>query len=117
MMIKTFTIFLLFGFQIATMNMLQAQIDDLNLENVLVQFPNLSGTTHILQDRYGFMWFGSGTGLKKFDGYQVFVYQHDPADSLSLSDNLITALVEGKDQSLWVGTINGLNKLDAATGK
>lgn len=117
-MIKTFPVILLLGFQIATMNMLQAQIEDLNLENVGLQFPNkLAGATHILQDRYGFMWFSSGTGLKKFDGYQVFVYQRDPADSLSLSDNLITALAEGKDQSLWVGTINGLNRLDAATGK
>ena len=117
MKIKTIALILLSVFQIATMNVIQAQMVDLNLEKVLAQFPELYGATQILQDRYGFMWFGSGFGLKKFDGYQVIVYQNDPADSLSLSDNLITALIEGKDQSLWVGTINGLNKLNISTGK
>ncbi len=117
MIIKTITISMLFGFQVATINLTQAQIIDLNLENVLVQFPNLSGTNCILQDRHGFMWFATRAGLKKFDGYHVIEYRHDPADPLSLSTNSITALIEGRDQSLWVGTINGLNKLNLATGK
>ncbi len=71
MMIKTLTLFLLFGFQIATMNVIQAQMADLNLEIPSIQFPSLSGTNCILQDRHGFMWFATRTGLKKCDGYQV----------------------------------------------
>jgi hypothetical protein len=38
----------------------------------------------ILQDRYGFMWFGTDDGLNKYDGYSFTVYRHDPDDARRL---------------------------------
>ncbi len=70
----------------------------------------------VLQDRYGFLWFGTEGGLNKYDGHHFLVYQHDPRDSLSLSDNWITALLEDDEGNLWVGTRHGgLNRFDRET--
>lgn len=90
---------------------------ELYLESDYVKFRNLAGVSHILQDRFGFLWFGTPNGLAKFDGYSATLYQHDPADSASLSENSITALAEAPAGMLWIGTIRGLNQFNPATGK
>src|SRR5512139_1867614 len=48
----------------------------------------------IIQDRFGFMWFGTKDGLNQFDGYQFSVYRHSPDDRSTLSDSYVTALLE-----------------------
>ncbi|MDQ3842546.1 MAG: hypothetical protein M3342_00820, partial [Bacteroidota bacterium] len=39
-----------------------------------------SWVTCILQDREGFMWFGTEYGLNKYDGYNFTVFKYDPND-------------------------------------
>ena len=70
----------------------------------------------ILQDRRGFMWFGTEGGLNKYDGYQFTVYKHDPDNPSTLSDDFVSAIHEDRSGSLWVGTRNGLSRFDRATG-
>jgi ligand-binding sensor domain-containing protein len=70
--------------------------------------------TCILQDRRGFLWFGTQDGLNKFDGYKFTVYRHEAYDSTSLSDNHVQAMCEDREGRLWVGTQNGLNLFDIA---
>ncbi len=70
-----------------------------------------------LQDRAGFLWFGTYNGLNRYDGYEVVVFRHDPADPASLSDNAVHALYEDTAGTLWVGTGLGLNAYDRATGR
>jgi len=61
-----------------------------------------------LQDRRGFMWFGTRDGLNRFNGYSFKVFRHDPADTTSLGSNFINCLYQDKQDRLWVGTGNGL---------
>ncbi|MGI9543999.1 MAG: two-component regulator propeller domain-containing protein, partial [Cyclobacteriaceae bacterium] len=69
----------------------------------------------ILQDKRGFMWFGTEDGLNKYDGYQFKVYRHIPGDTLSLGGNVITSMIEDVNGYLWIGTGNGLSKYDPTT--
>ena len=67
----------------------------------------------ILQDRKGFMWFGTEDGLNKYDGYRFTVYKNNHNDSNSLSNDAVNSIYEDRSGVLWVGTERGgLNKLD-----
>lgn len=70
----------------------------------------------ILQDRQGFIWFGTQDGLNRYDGYNFKVYKSNSEDPASLSDNWIESLFEDKDGYIWIGTYQGgLNKYDPLT--
>jgi two-component system sensor histidine kinase ChiS len=71
----------------------------------------------ILQDNKGFMWFGTGDGLNKYDGYTFTIYKHEPGNPNSLSSNAIRALYEDHEGILWIGTTwgGGLNRFDPKT--
>jgi ligand-binding sensor domain-containing protein/signal transduction histidine kinase len=69
----------------------------------------------IMQDRTGFMWFGTNNGLNRYDGYNVVAYRHDPTNPNSLSSNFIEVLYEDRSGTLWVGTWSGLNAFDRRT--
>ncbi|MCK4820548.1 hypothetical protein KA005_32585 [bacterium] len=60
----------------------------------------------IFQDSKGFMWFGTRNGLNRYDGNTLKIYQHDPEDPNSISDNRIAALYEDSDNK-WIGTYGG----------
>jgi ligand-binding sensor domain-containing protein len=71
-----------------------------------------------LQDRHGFMWFGTRDGLNKYDGYKFTVYRHNATDPSSLSDGGVYTLFEDSGGNLWVGThTGGLNRFDRETGR
>ncbi len=78
----------------------------------------LSQTTvnSMLQDRRGFMWFGTYDGLNKYDGYHFTVYRKVPNNPKSLSFDLVRSLYEDRQGILWVGTQGGgLNAFDRDT--
>ncbi|HEX4807803.1 MAG TPA: two-component regulator propeller domain-containing protein, partial [Bryobacteraceae bacterium] len=61
----------------------------------------------IVQDRTGYMWFGTQDGLNRFDGYTFSVYRHDPESASSLPNNSIAAIYEDHNGTLWIGTSGG----------
>jgi ligand-binding sensor domain-containing protein/serine phosphatase RsbU (regulator of sigma subunit) len=72
----------------------------------------------ILQDRQGFMWFGTQDGLNRFDGYEFAVFKHVPADSTSLNDGFVIKIAEDSSGTLWVGSLNQpqmINRFDPKT--
>ena len=67
----------------------------------------------IIQDRMGFIWFGTNEGLFRFDGRDVKGYYAKRGDTTSISSNFISSLLEDRDGFIWVGTISeGLNRFD-----
>jgi len=74
--------------------------------------------TCILQDHQGFLWFGTRSGLNRYDGYTFKVYSFEAEDTTSISANAIQTIYEDKHDNLWVGTwFGGLNKYDRATDR
>ena len=65
------------------------------------------------QDKKGYLWFGTASGLNRYDGYDFNVLSKDSKDSNSISDNSVVALHEDSDGIIWIGTTNGiLNRYD-----
>jgi len=67
----------------------------------------------IIQDSFGFLWFGTEDGLNKYDGYSFKIFKHRPNDPNSLCHNSITSIFEDRSGALWIGASQeGLNKFD-----
>ena len=64
----------------------------------------------VLQDRRGFMWFGTADGLNRYDGYDFKVYTPDELDPDSISGGYIWDLYEDREGVLWVATSTGLSR-------
>ena len=67
----------------------------------------------VIQDRLGFIWVGTaGDGIEKYDPrngiWQVF--EHDPDDSTSISNDFIECILEDHLGNLWFATGGGLNR-------
>ncbi|MCH5596461.1 hypothetical protein MKP09_00235 [Niabella ginsengisoli] len=71
----------------------------------------------ILQDKLGFMWFGTRDGLNRFDGLSYKIFRNNPTDSNSIGSNAIISLDEAADKKIWVGTEKGLYIFNELTEK
>ncbi len=64
----------------------------------------------ILRDSRGFVWLATEDGLSRFDGTEFRTFRHDPADSTSLSHNVVHFIQEEESTgNLWIGTVSGIN--------
>ncbi|MBD1363102.1 response regulator [Mucilaginibacter sp. ZT4R22] len=95
----------------------------LHAQNNEFQFSKLditSGLSHnqvncVFKDSKGFMWFGTLSGLNKYDGYKFKVFKHITGDTTSLNDDFILSISEGPGGKLWIETRNGYNIYDPQT--
>lgn len=71
--------------------------------------------TSLTQDRAGFIWAGTQTGLVRWDGFRVRRYLAGPAQEGSLPDSFILSVHVDAGGRLWIGTsAGGLARYDAA---
>ena len=56
----------------------------------------------MLRDSNGFMWFGTASGLNRFDGVGMKVFMNDPEDPASLHDNYVQDIQEDPQGNLWI---------------
>lgn len=87
----------------------------LQFENLTVNDGLSDGSVQaILQDRFGYLWFGTFGGLDRYDGSAFVNYKPIPFDSTSLSDGSINGIYEDDEGTLWITTQNGgLNLFDS----
>ena len=81
----------------------------------------------LLVDHEGLLWIGTENGLDRFETQtgKFFHYRNQSNDSTSISNNVIVAIYEDKQNTLWIGTGSvyrgkedegGLNRMDKKTG-
>lgn len=97
-----FCLFINFRYSYSQPNNLK--VEKISLEHGLSQV----NVRCILQDKNGFMWFGTQDGLNRYDGYEFVKFKWDPSDSNSIPGNLISSLIEDDKGNIWIGTMGGL---------
>ena len=88
--------------------------NNLRFQNISVN-DGLSQSTGrvVIQDSKGFIWIGTQDGLNKYDGHHFTIYNNDPQDTNSLSDNFIQDITEDEHGILWIGyNTGGMDRFD-----
>ena len=65
----------------------------------------------------GIMWVGTNAGVKFYDGYVVKTYKSSAYQPGILPNNTIRSIAEDHQDNLWLGTRNGLVRMNKRTGK
>jgi two-component sensor histidine kinase/ligand-binding sensor domain-containing protein len=95
---------------------LNAQSEDIKFTHVTSEDGlSLNVVTQVLQDRNGFMWFGTYYGLNRFDGYNFKIFLPERSNPKSISNHSIWSLCEDRQGYIWIATIDGLNRYDWRT--
>ena len=68
-------------------------------------------------DKEGMMWVGTNAGVKSYDGYHVRTYKTNAYQPGILPNNTIRSLAEDHQDNLWLGTRNGLVRMNKRTGE
>lgn len=78
----------------------QLRFDRLSLEDGLPA----NGINCLLQDKDGYIWFGTINGLVRYDGYNLTIYRLATADKKELANCVISAVYEDSKGNIWAGT-------------
>ncbi len=71
----------------------------------------------ILRDSRGYLWFGTGYGLNRYDGYRVRTFFSYDKDTTSLRNNRVDAILEDSEGRLWLKQGMNYSLYDPVTEK
>lgn len=60
----------------------------------------------ITKDKYGFMWFGTWSGLARYDGYKFRIYRYDAQNPKSIINNRIHNILTDTSGTVWALTFD-----------
>ena len=69
----------------------------------------------ILKDDHGYVWFGTQSGLDRFDGFRMKPYLYDDKNDQSIPNNSVDEIQQDADGNLWVHTSMGYCLYDYET--
>lgn len=81
---------------------------------------NTMGTNEVrklYQDKRGYLWIATYSGLIRYDGYQYKTYKIDPLSQTQILNSSVNLSVEDRYGVLWIGTHNGLYYKDPLTAQ
>ena len=97
-----------------------SQSQDIQFSEVAKVNEAISGAIFsFTQDKKGYMWFATETGLYKYDGHILTAFQSDPLDSNTISMDESSSVLADSEGMIWVGhweTSSSLDCLDPETG-
>ena len=70
----------------------------------------------LLFDKGGLLWLGSSSGLKSWDGYGMTTYRSTAFSPGILPNNTVISITQDHNDCLWLGTRNGLVRMNLKTG-
>jgi len=62
----------------------------------------------ICEDKFGFIWFGSNSGVYRYNSIESVKFINNPEDKTSLPGNVIRSLYLDMKDGLWIATNNGV---------
>lgn len=71
----------------------------------------------ILQDRKGFLWFGTNNGLQRYDGRQLIHFRHNPYSPNSLGSDIVESLFEDKRGDIWIASAHTVTHFNPQTNQ
>ena len=69
----------------------------------------------ILKDKTGYVWFGTQSGLNRFDGFRMKTFLYSATNQTSLANNYVDDLQEDNEGKIWVHTSVGYCVYDPTT--
>lgn len=75
----------------------------------------VQSVTRIFQDSEGYIWYGTGDGLCRDDGYNIRVFRTNMHNRTVMRSNVVDYITEDLQKRLWIGTGQGLYILDKST--
>jgi ligand-binding sensor domain-containing protein len=70
---------------------------------------------NIFRDSRGYVWISTNYGLNRYDGTNIKVYHHDPANPHSLPRDDVRSIAEDREGILWIGADYGLIEFNPVT--
>ena len=100
----------------------QANLFRIDIHNIVIpHFVNKGhqSNSSFVEEGDSVRWYATDSGLLRKDlrNGTTRRYTNEPGNPNSLSNNLVLRIIKDKDNNFWIGTLNGLNYLNPATGK
>ena len=71
----------------------------------------------VYQDKDGYIWIATNSGLCLYDGYQIRTFKSNLHTPGLLSNNTINCITDDNRHNLWIATYDGVNVLDKTNGQ
>lgn len=75
-----------------------------------------NGVNSICQDREGFLWIGTQSGLNRYDGKHFKIFRHSYSDSNSIASNICFQLCVDSADNIWVLSSYSVSCFDKQSG-
>ncbi len=92
-----------------------SQHPDIHFEHFEIEQGIPPSVPCILQDRTGYIWFGTYYGIYRYDGYSIVSYMPDESDTNSITNAIVNALCDDKEGNIWIGHSQGVDKFNPST--